>query len=139
MRKIRFVLLFTCFIYTGNTQPPKQPEIHDIKNLWDGTYLTNDGQIVLEGDAKSLAAALEKALDDLPDINSEMDWHPRNWHEDDLPEWLSPDEKAMIEDGLEEHSKEVMKAHPFEFFAGDEKQNLVGLIRFCKLGSFSIW
>ena len=35
---------------------------------WDGTYLTNDGQIVVAEDALSLAIALEKALDDIPDF-----------------------------------------------------------------------
>lgn len=38
---------------------------------WDGTYLTNDGQIVIAEDALSLAIALEKSLDDIPDFNIE--------------------------------------------------------------------
>jgi len=44
----------------------------------------------------------------------------------------------MIEDGLEEHSPDVMEIHPFEFFAGDEKHHLTEFIRFCELGSFTM-
>jgi hypothetical protein len=105
---------------------------------WNGSYLTNDGQVVLAEDARSLASALERALDDIPDANVEMDWNPRRWREDDLPEWLSPEEREVIEAGLEEYSHDRLETHPFEFFAGDEKQHLVRFIRFCKLGSFTI-
>ena len=103
---------------------------------WLGSYLTNDGQLVLTEDALSLAEALSKALDDIPDESREMDWNPKFWAEDELPEWLSPEEKEMIEEGLEQHAPEEM--HPFEFFAGDEKAHLKELIRFCRLGSFMI-
>lgn len=105
---------------------------------WDGSYLTNDGQVVLTEDARSLASALERALDDIPDTNFAMDWNPKLWREDDLPEWLSPEEREMIEDGLEEYSRDRLETHPFEFFAGDEKQHLIWFIRFCRLGSFTI-
>ena len=105
---------------------------------WNGSYLTNDGQVVLTEDARSLASALEKALDDLPDASVAMDWNPHHWLTDDLPEWLSPEEKEMIEDGLAWDSPEMLKVHPFEFFAGDEKQHLMRFIRFCRLGSFTI-
>ena len=55
-----------------------------------------------------------------------------------LPTALSPEEREMIEDGLEEHSQDVMGVHRFEFFAGDEKLHLREFIRFCRLGSFVI-
>lgn len=105
---------------------------------WDGSYLTNDGQVVLTEDARSLAWALEKALDDIPDANSETDWNPKFWREADLPEWFSPEEREMIEDGLELDSHIWLEVHPFAFFAGDEKQHLMQFIRFCRLGSFTI-
>jgi hypothetical protein len=38
---------------------------------------------------------------------------------------LSPEEKEVIEDGLETYSHDVMEMHPFEFFSGDEKRNLI--------------
>ena len=105
---------------------------------WDGSYLTNDGQVVLAEDARSLASALERALDDLPDANVAMDWNPKIWTEADLPEWLSPAEKEMIEEGLAWEAPAMLAVQPFEFFAGDEKQHLMRFIRFCRLGSFTI-
>ena len=108
--------------------------------VWDGTYLTNDGQTVLREDALSLAEALARSLDDIPDACAEVDWNPKFWQEEDeLPEWLSPEEKATIEDCLEEYWPAGMDKHPFEFFAGAEKRYLMEFIRFCRLGSFMIW
>lgn len=120
------------------TCPPDLPGFRGLQAVWTGTYLTNDGQTVLTKDALSLANALARALDDIPDTGIKMDWNPRLWIEDDLPEWLSPDEKEMIEDGLQGHSPDVAAMHPYEFFAGDEKQHLKEFIRFCRLGSFTI-
>ena len=39
---------------------------HD-PSMWEGTYLSNDGQIVTAQDAAALADALERVLDDIPD------------------------------------------------------------------------
>jgi len=117
---------------------PVGTRLREWRAVWDGTYLTNDGQTVTAGDAFALATALEKSLDDIPDANVDIDWGFVSACEDDLPEWLSPEEKIMIEDGLEAYSHDVMGVHPFEFFAGDEKLHLIGFIRFCKLGSFAI-
>ena len=120
------------------TRPPTPDAYQGLRTVWNGTYLTNDGQTVMMEDALSLADALEKALDDIPDASAEMDWNPKFWIVDDLPEWLSPEEREMIEDGLEEHAPDVMEMHPFEFFAGVEKPHLIEFIRFCRLGSFTI-
>jgi hypothetical protein len=120
------------------TRPPTPDGYQGLRTVWNGTYLTNDGQTVIMEDALSLADALERALDDIPDAGAEMDWNPKFWLADDLPEWLSPEEKEMIEEGLEEHSPDVLEMHPFEFFAGDEKPHLTEFIRFCRLGSFTI-
>src|SRR5262245_15574478 len=75
------------------TQPPFRHDFHKLSAEWDGAYLTNDGQMIKAVDALSLAAALEKALDDISDARVEMDWNPKFWVGDDLPEWLSPEEK----------------------------------------------
>jgi hypothetical protein len=120
------------------TQPPSTYSFHILDAEWSGMYLTNDGQIVSAEDACSLARALEKSLDDIPDDNFNMNWNPRFWVEGDLPEWLSPQEKELVEDGLDEHSPDCAKQHPFEFFAGDEKHHLVHFLRFCRLGSFMV-
>jgi len=105
-----------------------------VNNDWDGTYLRNEGQVVRSEDALALAIALNTALDDIPDVNPERDLAV----EDDLPDWLSPTEKAMIRDGSERHEEIPLGILPFEYFAGDGKQNLVEFIRFCMLGEFMI-
>ena len=91
------------------TRVPSMTEIHGFNaDYWDGTYLTNDGQIVIAEDAYLLGSALEKALDDIPDFN------------------------------LEYYALDPSRITPFEFFAGDGKQQLADFIRFCRLGSFLI-
>jgi hypothetical protein len=91
------------------TRVPSMTEIHGFDaEYWDGTYLTNDGQIVVTEDARSLAIALEKSLDDIPDFN------------------------------LEYYPLDLNRITPFEYFAGDEKGQLVDFIKFCRLGSFLI-
>jgi hypothetical protein len=91
------------------TRVPSITEIHgfDIDH-WDGTYLTNDGQIVVAADALALGRALEKSLDDIPDFN------------------------------LDDYALDLDKVNPFEYFAGDRKRQLTGFIKFCRLGSFLI-
>lgn len=105
---------------------------------WLGTYLTNDGQTVIAGDAYMLALAIEKSLDHISDANREIDWNPKLWIEDDLPEWLSPEERIMIEENLQDELLDVIAVDPLGYFAGDEKYRLAQLIRFCRLGSFVI-
>jgi hypothetical protein len=91
------------------TRVPSITELHGLNTEdWDGTYLTNDGQIVVAEDALLLAIALEKSLDDIPDFN------------------------------LEVYPPELSKITPFEYFAGDEKRHLADFIKFCRLGSFLI-
>ena len=38
-----------------------------VGRIWDGNYVSNDFQYVRPADAKALAAALNEALDDIPD------------------------------------------------------------------------
>ena len=52
------------------TQPPTSHDFHLLNADWDGTYLTNEGQMVTAVDALSLANALQRSLDDIPDFNS---------------------------------------------------------------------
>lgn len=120
------------------TYPTPNHDFCKLNAVWDGSYFTNDGQIVIAEDALSLAAALERALDDIPDANIKIDWNSQSWLEDDLPEWLSPAERALIEEGLQDGLLDILGIHPFEFFAGDEKHHLIQFIRFCRLGSFEI-
>jgi hypothetical protein len=120
------------------TQPPSGHDFNKLGADWHGTYLTNDGQVVKAEDAFLLASALEKSLGDIPDADRPMDWNPRLWRQDDLPEWLSPEERAMIEEELEHGLVDVIGMHPLEYFAGGEKRSLSEVIGFCRLGSFVI-
>jgi hypothetical protein len=91
------------------TRVPSMTEIHGLNaDAWDGTYLTNDGQIVVTEDALSLGSALEKSLDDIPDFD------------------------------LGYYSLDLSRITPFEFFAGEEKNQLTDFVKFCRLGSFLI-
>ncbi|HET6821448.1 MAG TPA: hypothetical protein VFH34_02305 [Anaerolineales bacterium] len=91
------------------TRVPSMTEIHGFHTEhWDGSYLTNDGQIVARADALALGRALERSLDDIPDFN------------------------------LDVYPLDLDKVTPFAYFAGDEKQQLVEFIKFCRLGSFLI-
>ena len=120
------------------TLPPSICDFYKLEADWSGTYLTNDGQTVKAEDAYSLAAALERSLKDISPVNNTIDWSSTFWLEDDLPEWLSPDERAAIEEELEDGLLDILGTHPLEFFAGDEKRQLANFVRFCRLGSFEI-
>src|SRR6185503_1522111 len=120
------------------TRPPSHIDFYELETEWDGRYLTNDGQTVKAEDARSLAAALERSLDDLPDENPRIDWNAIVQESDDLPEWLSPEERELIEEGLQDGLLDLLGTSPLEYFAGDEKRYLKEFIRFCRLGSFEI-
>jgi len=120
------------------TQPPAMLDFYALEAEWSGGYLTNDGQVVDAADARLLAAALERSLAAIPDFNPPMIWEAGSWREDDLPEWLSPAERAMIEETLQDGLLDILGIHPIDFFAGEEKRRLKDFIRFCRLGSFEI-
>jgi hypothetical protein len=91
------------------TRVPSITEIHGFDtDYWDGTYLTNDGQIVVSQDALWLGRALARSLDDIPDFN------------------------------LSAYRLDLKTVTPFEYFAGDGKRQLTDFIKFCRLGSFLI-
>jgi hypothetical protein len=120
------------------TRPPSHLDFYELCAEWDGRYLTNDGQTVKAEDARLLATALERSLDDLPNENLPTDWNAMVQPEDDLPEWLSPDEREFIEEELQGGLLDILGTNPLEYFAGDEKRHLKEFIRFCRLGSFEI-
>ena len=120
------------------TEPPSGHDFQQLDADWDGNYSTNDGQMIKAKDALSLAAALEKALNDIPDDTVKMDWNRKFWIDDDLPEWLSPEEKEIIEEGLKDGLLDIVLVKPLEYFAGDEKHHLKQFIRFCKLGNMIV-
>ena len=120
------------------THPPADLDLYELNTEWLGTYLTNDGQIVRTEDAFWMAAALEKSLKDISDANNKIDWNAVFRLDDDLPEWISLEERAFMEDELQDGLLDIMGTPPLDFFAGDEKQHLREFIRFCRLGSFKI-
>jgi hypothetical protein len=119
------------------TRPPANLDLYELNTEWLGTYLTNDGQIVKAEDAFLMAAALEKSLEHISDVN-QTDWNTIFRLDDDLPEWLSLEEQAFMEEELKDGLLDILGTHPLEFFAGAEKQHLREFIRFCRLGSFKI-
>jgi hypothetical protein len=120
------------------TLPPPVHAVHKLEADWNGTYLTNDGQTVRAEDAHFLAAALERSLNDISNDQARIDWTSKFCLDDDLPEWLSPEEQALIEEELEDGLLDIWGIPPSEFFAGDEKRQLLEIVRFCRLGSFEI-
>jgi hypothetical protein len=44
----------------------------DSQENWDGKYLTNSGAVVTAEDALNLATSLEKALQDIPDVDDDI-------------------------------------------------------------------
>lgn len=120
------------------TWQPSHLDFYIIGAEWDGGYLTNDGQTVRAEDAHSLAAALERSLDDIPDESVPVDWNSILQMDDELPEWLSPEETSFIEEELQDGLLDILGTSPLDYFAGDEKRHLKEFIRFCRLGSFEI-
>lgn len=120
------------------TCPPSHIDFYQLEAEWDGRYYTNDGQVVGADDARSLAAALERSLDDISEESAPADWNSTFGQGDDLPEWLSPEEVEMIEEELQDGLLDIFGTNPREYFAGDEKRRLKQFIRFCRLGSFVI-
>ena len=120
------------------TRPPSHLDFHELCAEWDGRYLTNDGQMVNAEDARSLAAALERSLNDIPDEDLTTDWNSMLQWQDDLPEWLSPEEREFIEEELQDGLLDILGTNPREYFSGNEKRRLKHFIRFCRLGSFEI-
>ena len=120
------------------TQPPAGIDFCALGADWHGGYLTNDGQTVIASDARWLAAALEGSLPDISDTSPPIDWDSARWTDDDLPEWLSPLERAVMVEELQDGFLDLLGLHPLEHFAGDEKIYLTKFIRFCCLGSFEI-
>ena len=107
---------------------------------WNGTYFSNDSQVVTAEDAARLADALEKALDDLPDIES-----PRLIAElgpgDHVPG--SGIDASFINMLLEAGNSITCinpDLHPLEMLAGPEmKSAIIGFIAMCRKGAFEIW
>jgi hypothetical protein len=103
---------------TRGTKPPDELAIDAglwrANSDWDGRYLPAYGQQVTEQDARDLAAALERALPDIPDheaLESKGDDNSNVW-------------------GWFETSPNI-EVNPFEAFSGRNKELLKNFIEHC--------
>jgi hypothetical protein len=90
-------------------------------HIWNGGYFSNDGQTVAAADAHELAAALERALPDIPDEDLLANY--RRDPTDDIR--LPP-----IPDGIDERVS----------FSGVECKSMIrDFIKYCRGGEFQIY
>ena len=102
-------------------------------DTWSGTYLSNDLQWVTDEDAANIADALQRALDDIPDFDTDekrVEYGPG-----ELP--TSPIERSFVEQGLVINVPNASLS-PVEYFSGEAKQLVRDFIRFCQAGGFRI-
>ena len=100
---------------------------------WDGGYFTNEFQWVTDEDAAHIADALEQALDDIPDFDTDEKWveyGPTN-----LP--TSQVERSLVEQGFAVSGPNESLS-PLEFFSGERKQQVRDFITYCRAGAFFI-
>jgi len=100
---------------------------------WDGTYFSNDYQLVTDEDAANIADALQRALDDIPDFDTDekrVEYGPG-----ELP--TSQVERSFVEQGLVINVPNASLS-PVEYFSGEAKQMVRDFIRFCQAGGFRI-
>jgi hypothetical protein len=100
---------------------------------WDGSYFGNCFQWVTDEDAAHIADALEQALDDIPDFDTDEKWveyGPTN-----LP--TSPVERSLVEEGFAVSGPNESLSPP-EFFSGEDKQKVREFIAYCRAGAFCI-
>ncbi len=86
----------------GHRLDPDDPD-------WNGSYFSNGGQFVTDRDANSIAAALERALDDIPDHDTMEDMQT------------------------------AQDASPMEWFSGQGERTVRDFIEFSRTGGFCIF
>ena len=101
---------------------------------WDGSYSCNDHPFVELEDARAMADALEKALDDIPDHDGPDKM--MTYRQGEKTGVLSID-LAISQLGL--NIGPNYKLNLFEFFAGGDKDRLREFIQFCKQDGFFIY
>lgn len=108
---------------------PRINEEEGAEEEWDGGYFTNDGQTVKSEDAKGIAEALTKALDDISDVEQE---HP-------LGKTKGTGTMSDIQEKMNElHSLEGDKL--LRMFSGEQKKaGIRKFIGFLQEGSYVTW
>lgn len=106
-------------------------------------YGSNEGQLVTELDAANIAAALERALDDIPDIDTAA--HRINLSAGNIEKFSEDNGEFRVDAALIEAIPDLIinrdnnTLNPFDFFSGSKKQHIRDFIAFCRKGAFSIW
>ena len=103
---------------------------------WGAGYHTNDFQGVTAEDAAALADALERMLDDIPDVSppNRMVDYAEVGVSDDAP----PQLKALLAElGVLKGPNTLL--NPLEFFGGEGKREVENFIDFCRQGEFVIY
>lgn len=100
---------------------------------WDGNYHINARQWVTDEDAANIADALERALDDIPDFDTDekvKEYTPDTPTGDPVLQMLAQMGLGGVgpDDSLS----------PVEFFSGAAKEKVWGFIAYCRAGGFSI-
>jgi hypothetical protein len=114
---------------TGEVDEQMSPDPDE----WDGNYFTNDFQWVTDEDAAHIADALERALDDIPDFDTDEKWV--NYGPTNVP--TSPVERSLVEQGLAVSGPNGLLS-PLEYFSGEAKQRVRDFIAYCRAGAFFI-
>jgi len=116
----------------GNCDDPEEYVLAEIEECFLRDYFSNHGQQVTDKDAEALAAALDIALDDIP--NHDAINHKKRCNV--LPRRVA----RMIQ--LMPGPRPVPTLHEAisaaEWFSGERKKRLVEFIAFCRSGGFEI-
>jgi hypothetical protein len=127
-------------------------KIQEIDNDWNGTYFSNDNQVVSDFDAQTMADALENALYEIPDHIWECaDLWNKKISILDHTKCKILDQATEINNRYEEIAKKISNhlgclvqpnvidsENPISYFSGDAKKYLSDFIGFCRNGAFVI-
>ena len=131
----------------GTKTPESIPElgIEWKEGEWEKNpnYVTNDRQGVTSEDAANIAAALERALADIPDHDAYQDKRVVNHGPADTAstfERFSDEICTSLNRQLGTKICNTAMAHnTLEWFSGQGKEKVKEFIAFCKTGGFNIW
>lgn len=96
----------------GTENIPDGTDNYEVEEGWCGTYFSNDGQLVSAEDALALANALERALDDNPDVEN-------------CDKWVTTSTLSNTYEMVNENLSIP------DFLSGDMKKGLLAFISFC--------
>jgi hypothetical protein len=107
----------------------------DLKN-WDGNYHSKNEQIVTTKDANAIADALEIALKNINDVESEN----KEISKPSLSNLTFSDFEIELPTYFNEHGefKDRFQLHPFDYFRGENSEQVIAFVPFCRGRAFVI-